>query len=112
MFKSIYKINLFLVFFFSLFIQTLRAEIVKEINIEGNQRISTETIRMFADVSINEDLSENDLNEILKKLYQTNFFDLVSVKISNNTLVIKVIENPIIQNVTFEGIKSSSRIIP
>ena len=107
MFKSVYKINLFLVFFFSLFIQTLRAEIVKEINIEGNQRISTETIRMFADVSINEDLSENDLNEILKKLYQTNFFDLVSVKISNQILVIRVTENPIIQNINYEGIKSS-----
>ena len=36
---------------------------------------------MFADVSINDDLSENDLNGILKKLYNTNFFDLVSVKI-------------------------------
>ena len=107
MFKSVYKINLFLVFFFSLFIQTLRAEIVKEINIEGNQRISIETIRMFADVSINEDLSENDLNEILKKLYQTNFFDLVSVKISNQILVIRVTENPIIQNINYEGIKSS-----
>ena len=107
MFKSVYKINLFLVFFFFLFIQTLRAEIVKEINIEGNQRISIETIRMFADVSINEDLSENDLNEILKKLYQTNFFDLVSVKISNQILVIRVTENPIIQNINYEGIKSS-----
>ena len=107
MFKSVYKINLFLVFFFSLFIQTLRAEIVKEINIEGNQRISTETIKMFADVSINEDLSENDLNEILKKLYQTNFFDLVSVKISNQIMVIRVTENPIIQNINYEGIKSS-----
>ena len=107
MIKLIYKINLFLVFFFFLFIQTLRAEIVKEINIEGNQRISIETIRMFADVSINEDLSENDLNEILKKLYQTNFFDLVSVKISNQILVIRVTENPIIQNINYEGIKSS-----
>ena len=106
MFKSVYKINLFLVFFFFLFIQTLRAEIVKEINIEGSQRISIETIKMFADVSINEDLSENDLNEILKKLYQTNFFDLVSVKISNQILVIRVTENPIIQNINYEGIKS------
>ena len=62
---------------------------------------------MFADVSIKDDLSENDLNEILKKLYNTNFFDLVSVKISNKTFIIKVKENPIIQNINYEGIKSS-----
>ena len=47
------------------------------------------------------------MNEILKKLYQTNFFDLVSVKISNQILVIRVTENPIIQNINYEGIKSS-----
>ena len=65
---------------------------------------------MFAGVSDSDDLTETDLNLILKKLYNTNFFDLVSVKISNNTLVIKVKENPIIQNVIFEGIKSSKII--
>tara|TARA_B100000575_G_scaffold105779_1_gene84258 strand:- start:1998 stop:4250 length:2253 start_codon:yes stop_codon:yes gene_type:complete len=105
--KFTYKIYLFLMFF--LFISTLvaRAEIINKINVEGNQRISSETIKMFSGTSINEDLSENDLNDILKKLYETNFFDLVSVRISDKTLIIKVKENPIIQNITIEGIKSS-----
>ena len=107
MLKSIYKINLVLVFFFSLLAQNLKAEMVKEIKIQGNERISTETIKMFTGVSINENLSENDLNKILKKLYETNFFDLVSVKILNQILVINVKENPIIQNINYEGIKSS-----
>ncbi len=107
MLKSIYKINLVLVFFFLLFDHNLKAEMVTEINIKGNERISTETIKMFADVSINEDLSEDDLNRILKKLYETNFFDLVSVKILNQILFINVKENPIIQNINYEGIKSS-----
>ena len=48
MFKPIYKINLFLIFFFFILTHTLRAEIINKINIEGNQRISTETIKMFA----------------------------------------------------------------
>ena len=61
---------------------------------------------MFADVSINEDLSENDLNEILE-IISNKFFDLVFVKISNQILVIRVTENPIIQNINYEGIKSS-----
>ena len=63
---------------------------------------------MFAGVSENDDLSENDLNKILKDLYNTNFFDLVSVKINNKILLIEVKENPIIQNINYVGIKSSS----
>ena len=108
--KSKFKVILFVIFFSLTLISWLRADTIKKIDIEGNQRISSETIKMFAGVSDSDDLTETDLNLILKKLYNTNFFDLVSVKISNNTLVIKVKENPIIQNVIFEGIKSSKII--
>ena len=106
MLKLIYKIKLLLFFFFAL-TSILRAEIITEIKIEGNQRISTETIKMFAGVSTNDQLTGTDLNKILKKLYNTNFFDLVTVKISDKVLFIKVKENPIIQSINFEGIKSS-----
>ena len=106
MLRLIYKIKLLLFFFFAL-TSILRAEIITEIKIEGNQRISTETIIMFAGVSANDQLTETDLNNILKKLYNTNFFDLVTVKILDKILYIKVKENPIIQSINFEGIKSS-----
>ena len=106
MLRLIYKIKLLLFFFFAL-TSILRAEIITEIKIEGNQRISTETIIMFAEVSANDQVTEIDLNKILKKLYNTNFFDLVTVKISDKILFIKVKENPIIQSINFEGIKSS-----
>ncbi len=110
MFKKLNKIILSLVVF-SLFLSSwLRAEIINEINIEGNVRISTETIKMFADVSKGDDLSETDLNRLLKKLYNTNFFETVSIKLSNEILIIKVTENPIIQNITYEGIKSSQML--
>ena len=86
--KSIYKINFLLVIFFYIFSAPLKADVIKDINIKGNDRISSETIKMFAGVSKNDDLSENDLNKILKDLYNTNFFDLVSVKINNKILLI------------------------
>tara|TARA_Y100000816_G_scaffold275236_1_gene243253 strand:- start:884 stop:3130 length:2247 start_codon:yes stop_codon:yes gene_type:complete len=105
--KQIYKLILLIIFFSLVFSSWLRAEIIEKINVEGNQRISIETIKMFSGVSINDDLSQNDLNEILKKLYNTNFFDLVSVKIENKILLIKVEENPVIQNISYEGIESS-----
>ncbi len=107
MFKSIFKINILSILIFLILTTSLRSEIIDKINVEGNQRISKDTIIMFADVSIKNELSDKDLNEILKKLYNTNFFDLVSVKIIDKVLTIKVKENPIIQNIDYEGIKSS-----
>jgi len=108
MFKLFYKINLFFFIFLFLLIAGSKAEIIEKIDVSGNQRISIETIKMFSGVSVNDNVSEKDLNEILKKLYNTNFFDLVSVKIDNKKLFIRVKENPIIQNIIFEGIKSST----
>ena len=108
MFKITNKLIFFLIFFTFIFNSWLKAEIINRIDIAGNERISTETIKMFAGVSINDDLNESDLNEILKKLYNTTFFDLVSVKIEKKILVITVKENPIIQNINYEGIKSST----
>ena len=105
--KTSYKIIAFLILFILILSSWSRAEIIDKIDIEGNERISKETIKMFTDVSIKDDLSDSDLNKILKNLYNTNFFDLVTVKIVNNVLVIKVKENPIIQNITYDGIKSS-----
>ncbi len=107
MLKIINKINLFLIFFLFALNSILKAEIIEKIDIAGNQRISSETIQMFSGVSIKDNLSEADLNYILKELYNTDFFEFVSVKVQNNILIINVKENPIIQNLSYEGIKSS-----
>ena len=79
---------------------------LKEIIINGNDRVSDETIKMFMEVEIGENLSEIDTNEVLKKIYQSNFFKNVSVKIEENKIKINVVEFPIIQNVKIEGIKA------
>ncbi len=84
-----------------------RSEIVKKITISGNDRISNETIQMFSEVSINDDLKKFEVNSVLKKLYNTNYFENVSVNLINNVLEINVKENPIIQNVNYEGIKAN-----
>ena len=105
---NLYKFKVFylLLSLFILFSFDLKADIINKINVSGNERISSETIIMFSDTKINQDLSENDLNIILKKLYDTNFFELVSVELKNNILNISVKENPIIQNVVYNGVKS------
>ena len=74
--------QLILIIFFSLF-STLNAnsEIVKSIEIIGNERVSTETIKLFSNASINESLDNNDLNDMLKNLYDTNFFKDITVEL-------------------------------
>ena len=63
--------------------------------------------QVFSDISINEEINPNKLNEILKNLYNTNYFKNVSLDYKNKTLYIKVVENPIIQNISYEGIESN-----
>ncbi len=112
MLNFIYRCKLVLIplciFIFS--VNNLNAETVNKIIVEGNDRVSPETVIMFSGVSVNDDLSENNLNQVLKQLYGSNFFELVSVKIEDNILRIKVKEYPIIQNVIYEGIKSSEML--
>ena len=77
----------------------------EKIIINGNERISNETILVFSEIQDNIPLDENSINEILKKLYKSGFFKDVTVKIESNNLIIEVLENPIIQTVFIEGIK-------
>ena len=73
--------------------------------INGNERISDETILVFSEIPKENDLDEKSINTILKKIYGSGFFKDVSVKIKNQNLIINVIENPIIETVFIKGIK-------
>ena len=63
---------------------------------------------MFSDIKLGEDLNKKNINAILKKLYDTNFFEDISVILNQNKLRIVVKEYPIIQSIKFDGIKSNS----
>ncbi len=65
-------------------------------SIEGNKRISDETILNIIDFKKNKKYSIDDLNDFQKKLFNTNYFSNVSIKIEKNKINIEVTENPII----------------
>ena len=97
-----------LILFFVIFFNTYSfSQIINNIIINGNERIPNETILMFSTAKINENIDSNRMNEILKNLYDSNFFKDVSVKIDNEILYINVDENPIIQEIIYKGIKSN-----
>ncbi len=100
-FTKIFIINIFITF-------NASSEIIKKIIIDGNERISDETIKLFSNVELGNDLTKNDINLILKDLYETNYFDNINVSFSNNTLTILIKEYPIIQSIKYNGIKSNT----
>jgi outer membrane protein insertion porin family len=89
-----------------LFFSTLSAEIVKKIVINGNKRVSEETIKLYGEIELNKDYKEQDLNPIINNLYETEFFEDVKISLNNNILIIDVKEYPIINQLIIKGEKS------
>ena len=96
--------------FIILFLFTFQSnsnEIVK-IEIYGNKRISKETILVLSGIKKGQDFSSIRLNESLKKLYETNFFNDIKFTLNNGLLKIQLNENPIIEKLNILGIKKKS----
>ena len=101
MFRSFLQFILFTIFLtFS-----AHSKNYEKIIINGNERVSKETILLFSEIPDNESLNERSINDALKKIFESGFFKDVVIKLENKNLVIDVIENPIIQTLFIEGIK-------
>jgi len=83
------------------------SEIINKITVNGNERITLETIAIFGDIEFGENYEERDINLIIKKLFETNFFSNISAELNNGILEINVKENPIINSIVFNGEKAS-----
>ena len=94
-----------------LFLNTSFAEIVKTSNIEikGNKKISLNTVIELLDLD-NNVADSNDINGYQKKLFQSNFFTSVDVSFENRKIFIKLTENPIVDYIFIEGIKSDKML--
>ena len=102
MLKTIIIINFVLFFISSLSV----AQTFSDIKVYGNKRISKESIIVFGGIDFNKNYNDNDLNTILKDIYETNFFKEINLRTNNSILEISVIENPIIEDVQINGIKN------
>ena len=70
----------FLIIFFNFFfISSAVSQIIKEINIVGNKRISSETIIMFSGLNLGDENNSKNLNKALKDLYYTDYFKNVFI---------------------------------
>ncbi len=78
---------------------------VGEIRIDGTQRIAPETVRAYLTVQPGEAADAEQLDRSLKALFGTGLFADVAIRQEGPTLVVRVVENPIVNRIAFEGNK-------
>ncbi len=84
--------------------QAFAAAAVRDIKVEGLERVEVETVLSYVDLNKGSTASDAKLDKSLKQLYATGLFEDVSLNIKDNgLLVIKVVENPVINKVLFDG---------
>jgi outer membrane protein insertion porin family len=76
---------------------------IQSIRIEGNQRIEGGTIRSYMLVAPGDPFDQDRIDRSLKTLYATGLFQDVKLQREGVVLVVRVVENPIVNRVAFEG---------
>lgn len=99
--KSIKKV-IILLFMFS---SVLYAENINKIVIEGNNRVDADYIKALMTSKEGLKYSDESVNRDLKILHGTDLFDKININFKNNTLTVNVVENPIVDDLTFVGNK-------
>jgi outer membrane protein insertion porin family len=89
---------------FVLTISSVQAQtMVREIQVEGAQRVEAQTVLSYMDLKLGDNVTAEELNGALKNLYSTGLFADVSLAQRGSTLVVNVVENPVINEIAFEG---------
>jgi outer membrane protein insertion porin family len=78
---------------------------IQTIKVEGSQRIEVGTIRSYMLVEPGDPFDPDRLDRSLKTLYATGLFQDVRLTREGDTLVVRVVENPLVNRVAFEGNK-------
>ena len=76
---------------------------VAKIEVQGNQRIEQATIDNYLSLRVGDRITDEKIDESLKTLFATGLFEDVRVDRQGSTIVVAVVENPIINQVAFEG---------
>ena len=91
-----------------LIVSHAKSELIENIEINGNERVSDQTVIIFSNLKIGDNINTNDLNISLKEIYGTNYFEEVQISFVDGTVKINVKENPIIQSIKINGIKKNN----
>ena len=102
--KSKYSFLIFLILIFlDISVSFSNDYLIKKVEINGNKRIPSSYITNITNKYFNKKITDEELNLITKDLYQSDFFDDITVKVINGTLHVEVVETPIINEIYFFG---------
>jgi outer membrane protein insertion porin family len=76
---------------------------VQEIRVQGTQRIDPETVRSYMNIGIGDRFDPERMDRSLKRLFSTGYFSDVVIDRQGSALLVRVVENPIINRIAFEG---------
>ncbi|AHX04722.1 outer membrane protein assembly factor BamA [Ehrlichia japonica] len=83
---------------------------VKQVQVNGNHRLDYKTIYFYSKVNLQDNVTQDTIDQIIKNLYLTQLFSHVEVHVNkDNYLVINVKENPVINNIVFYGNKEFNK---
>jgi len=76
---------------------------IRNIRVEGNRRVEPETVRSYLQFGPGDTYNPETVNGSLKSLFATGLFQDVKIRRQGSTVVVAVIENPVVNRVAFEG---------
>ena len=76
---------------------------VREIRVEGIQRVEPETVRSYMSIRAGDPFDPERIDRSLKSLFGSGLFADVSIRQEGDVLIVRVVENPIINRLAFEG---------
>ena len=85
--------------------QQLQTDLIRDVQVIGTQRVEPETVRSYMDIGVGDLYDPARVDQALKNLFATGLFADVSIQHQGTTLVVRVVENPIINRMVFEGNK-------
>ncbi|WP_308909661.1 outer membrane protein assembly factor BamA [Pseudokordiimonas caeni] len=79
--------------------------VIRQISVIGSERVEAETVASYLTVKTGDRFEAGKLDESLKNLFATGLFSDVELSQQNGVLIVRVVENPIINRIVFEGNK-------
>ena len=79
------------------------AQTVDSIEVQGNRRVETSTIRSYFKPGPNGRLDQGHIDDGLKGLIETGLFQDVKINQAGGRIIVNVIENPVITKIAFQG---------
>ena len=86
------------------------SQYIEQIVVTGNQRIEPETIASYMTVDVGDAFDPRQIDDSLKSLFATGLFADVSIRREGDSLIVQVVENPIITRIAF-GFASPDALI-